>query len=536
LYKKAVRTAAEFPTDISSAHAVINELTLKNYEHTDRIQRLPEQNQELQQQLDWFKRQIFGAKSEKIIRDSSNPEQLWLGGEAPAQSDPKDKTTTIKEHVRKRHGKKILEDDCGESGLRFDSTVPVEVIPCPPEEIKGLKPDEYEVLDTEYTERLCQRSGSYYIKRYVRPVVKLKDASIVTDPAPSGVFNRSFADVTLLSGILVDKFQYFLPLHRQHQRRAQAGVMIARGNLTHWVHRVAALLEPIYSAVMLSVLKSTVLAMDETSLKAGIEKKGKLHRGYVWALYGDKDEVLFLYAPTRARAAVEPYIKEFCGTLITDGYTVYESICKTYEKIIHALCWAHTRREFFEAQEYEPERCGKALDQIGKLYAEEAKIRELELDNYKQQEHRALYERQVVDELFTWLKAEALKGALLPSNRFRKAAAYALEREQGLRVYLSDPAVPIDTNHLERQIRPFPMGRKNWIFCWTEVGAEVVAIIQTLIGCCKLHGVNPFDYFVDVLQKIDTHPNARVAELTPRNWALARAEKNGANQNLALTA
>lgn len=509
------------PTDLARAHFVINELTLENEELFDKNQTLVEKNQELQQRLDWFQRQIFGEKSERIIHDSERGplEQLWLGGQAPEQSEVPAGTTTIKEHVRRRHGKKILEDNCGESGLRFDSSVPVEEIQCPPAEIAGLTAEEYEIIETKVSERLCQRSGSYYIKRFVRPVVKLKDATIVSEPAPAAVFEKSYADVTLLSGILVDKFQYFLPLHRQHQRMSQAGIMIARSNLTHWVHRVAALLEPICREVLLSVLTSEVLAIDETPLKAGVEKKGKLHRGYVWALYGDKDEVLFLYSPTRASSAVEPHIKEFCGTLITDGYTVYEKLCAMHEKITHALCWAHTRREFFEAENYEPSRCSKALEYIARLYGEEEKIRGLKLHDQQKLEHRALHQRPVVDDFFTWLKAETSASALLPSNRFQKAAAYALAREDGLRVYLSNPAVPIDTNHLERQIRPLPMGRKNWMFCWTEVGAEAVAIIQTLLGCCKLHGVNPFNYFINVLEKIDSLPQSRVNQLTPKNWA-----------------
>lgn len=494
------------PTDIATAHSIINELTLKN--------------QELQQRLDWFQRQIFGEKSEKVIKELSGSEQLWLGGEAPISAAAQDPAITI---IRKRRGKQALEDDCGESGLRFDSNVPVEEVQCPPSEIAGLQPEEYEIIDTKYSERLCQRSGSYYIKRFVRPVVKLRDASIVTTPALPAVFEKSYADVTLLAGMLVDKFQYFLPLHRQHQRMSQAGVMIARSNLTHWVHRVALLLEPIYRAVLASVLTSLVLAMDETPLKAGREKKGKLHKGFIWALFGDQDEVLFLYSPTRARSAVEPHVKEFCGTLVTDGYTVYDTLCAKYDKITHALCWAHTRREFFEAQNYEPSRSDRALGYIGKLYEEEEKIRALKLNDEKTQEQRALCQRPIVDEFFCWLQTESSHDALLPSNRFRKAAAYALQREEGLRVYLSNPAVPIDTNHLERQIRPLPMGRKNWLFCWTEVGAEAVAIIQTLIGCCKLHGINPFDYFVDVLIKIDSLPQSRVGELTPINWALNKS-------------
>lgn len=163
----------DLPTDLKTAHFVINELTLKNQELLEETQELQDNNQELQQQIEWFKRQIFGEKSEKVIKDGSSSNQLWLGGEAPESQEAKDSEVTIKEHVRKRRSKAALEDDCGESGLRFDSKVPVEEIPCPPAEIEGLNPEDYEVIDTKYSERLCQRSGSYYIKRYVRPVVML---------------------------------------------------------------------------------------------------------------------------------------------------------------------------------------------------------------------------------------------------------------------------------------------------------------------------------------------------------------------------
>ena len=507
------------PSDIKSAHAVINELSLKN-------QKLLDKNQELQQQNEWFKRQIFGEKSEKVIKDSERLplEQLWLGIDASKNPPPELPTTTVKEHVRKRGPKQILEDDCGESGLRFDSGIPVEVIPQPPAEIQGLTPDQYEIIETKVTERLCQRIGSYYVKRFLRPVVKIKASSqIVTTSAPASVFEKSYADASLLAGILVDKFLYYLPLYRQHQRMTQAGVMIARANLTNWVHRSATLLEPIYQAVLASVVQSKILAMDETPLKAGPGEKGKLHRGYIWALYGDKNEAAFLYSPTRAMSAIEPLVKNFSGALITDGYTVYEKLCALYPNIEHALCWAHARREFFEALKYEPERCQNALDFIQKLYAVEAEIRDKKLLETKKQQYRVEHSREVVERFFAWLKNEAVNDSLLPKNTFLKAANYALVREQGLKVYLSNPDVPIDTNHLEREIRPLPMGRKNWLFCWTEVGAEAVAIIQTLISCCKLQGIDPFEYLEDVLKRVDSHPISKVHELTPRAHALARA-------------
>ena len=506
-----MKPAAPLPSDLSAAHATINELTLRN--------------QELQQQNDWFKRQIFGEKSERIIHDNERGplEQLWLGIEA-TKTDAPTCTTTIKEHVRKRGPKQILEDDCGESGLRFDSSIPVEVVPQPPAEIQGLTPDQYEVIETKVTERLCQRKGSYYVKRFLRPVVKLKESTqIVAAPAPASVFEKSYADASLLAGVLVDKFKYYLPLYRQHQRMTQAGVMVARANLTNWVHRSAALLKPVYEAVLVSVLQSGILAMDETPLKAGSGEKGKLHRGYIWALYGDKNEAAFLYSPTRALSAIEPLVKNFSGALITDGYTVYEKLCVLYPNIEHALCWAHARREFFEAQKYEPERCQKALDFIQKLYAAEAEIRDKKLIDTKKQQYRVERSREVVEQFFEWLKIEAVHDSLLPKNLFLKAANYALTREQGLKVYLSNPDVPIDTNHLEREIRPLPIGRKNWLFCWTEVGAEAVAIIQTLISCCTLQGIDPFEYLEDVLKRVDSHPISKVSELTPRAYALTRS-------------
>lgn len=503
-------TTPILPDNLSAAHQAINELTLKI--------------QVLQQQCDWFKRQIFGEKSEKVVHDRERGplEQLWLGVEGvPNSKATPEEDTTVKEHARKRAPKQVVEDDCGESGLRFDSTVQVEESTVLPKEAEGLSPEEYVIIDTKVTERLCQRAGSYYVKRTLRPVVKVKaSGEVKSAPAPAAVLERSYADVTLLAGIVVDKFLYHLPLYRQHQRLAQSGITVARGNLTNWVLRTAHLLEPIYKAILLSVLQGKVVAMDETPLKAGVKEKGKLHRGYIWALYGDKHEAAFLYSPTRALSAVEALMKSYCGVLVTDGYTVYEKLCATYPEIQHALCWAHTRREFFEALEYEPERSKKAVDIISKLYEIEAEIRDKRLDDEKKQRYRIEHARDHVEKFFVWLKAEVAAGALLPSNKFLKAANYALAREHGLRLYLSNGAVPIDTNHLEREIRPFPLGRKNWLFCWSEVGADAVAILQTLIANCKIHQIDPFDYLVDVLQKIDSHSISRVEELTPRGWAI----------------
>jgi transposase len=471
---------------------------------------------DLKTQLKWFQNQIFGRKSERRLAGDSKYIQLTLGSLLEEETPPAP-TETVKEYQRRVKPEKLSESSEDESGLRFSSDVPVKTITLKPKEIANLEEGkDYEIIGEKVTHRLAQRPASYVVLKYVRPVVKLKGAEVVSEPAPTGVFDRSFADVSLVAGILIDKFQYHLPLYRQHQRLAAGGVTISRQTLTNFVARAADLLAPVYYAQLSSILQSKVLAMDETPIKAGQSSKGKLHQGFFWPLYGDKHEVAFPYGATRALTQAKEILGEFAGTLVTDGYGVYSRYASKVAGVSHATCWAHTRRKFIEAENSEPRRCQKALEYIRVLYEIEESVREGESEEIL----RARRERSlpVVEEFFEWLGAELVDLTILPSSPFSKAASYAIERKTSLSVYLSDSAVPIDTNHLERALRPIPMGRKNWLFCWTEVGAEYAGKIQSLLVTCRLHGINPYTYFVDVLQRISTIKAAHVADLTPIRW------------------
>ena len=242
--------------------------------------------------------------------------------------------------------------------------------------------------------------------------------------------------------------------------------------------------------------------------------------GYFWPVYGEHDEVCFPFFPTRAQVHVEKLLglsRAAGSVLLSDGYAAYASYAKR-TGLTHAQCWAHTRREFFEAQAAEPEGAGAALAQIGALYAVEAQIRERQLTGEGKRLHRLTHSKPQVEVFFDWIERQFQRQGLWPSNPFTKALAYARERRRGLEVFLTDPDVPIDTNHLERALRAIPMGRKNWNFCWTELGARHVGIVQSLIVTCRLHGIDPYTYLVDVLQRVGQHPASRVAELTPRQW------------------
>jgi len=203
--------------------------------------------------------------------------------------------------------------------------------------------------------------------------------------------------------------------------------------------------------------------------------------------------------------------------LLTDGYAAYEKYARKLD-ITYAQCWVHCRRGFFEALNADPVAVEEALQQIGALYEIEDQIRERHLTDDAKHQHRLTHSKPRVQAFFDWIDRQFERQGLLPSSPFTQALGYARERRVGLEVFLDDPDVPMDTNHLERALRVIPMGRRNWLFTWTELGAKHVGIIQSLITTCRLHEISPYDYLVDVLQRIDRHPASRVAELTPRLW------------------
>jgi transposase len=186
-----------------------------------------------------------------------------------------------------------------------------------------------------------------------------------------------------------------------------------------------------------------------------------MHQGYYWPLYGDQDEIVFTYADSRARRVIEQLLdKEFTGTLLSDGYKAYASYAAKTDGVVHAQCWVHTRRQFFEERDSEPAAVDQILKKIGLLYKHEEAIRERALEGEAKRDYRLLHSKPVVDGIFEWLVEQKQAMALLPSDPFTKALNYLDDRAIALRVFLENPDVQMDTNHLERGLRPIPMGRK----------------------------------------------------------------------------
>jgi len=476
----------------------------------------------LRRQVAWFQRQIFGEKSERRIPEAT-ASQGTLGDAFDAIPDQllPEKKQRIDSYERRLKPKRPNESG-DESTLFFDEAkVPVEVIHVPNPEAAGLAADEYEIIDEKVSYRLAQRPGSFVVLKYVRPVIKRRDTKALScPPAPMGVIEGSRADVSFIAGMLIDKFAYHQPLYRQHQHLIDAGINVSRAWLTQVTQSAIGLLAPIYDALADSVRASRVKSIDETTIKAGQAGPGKLKKAYFWPVYGEQNEICFFYYPSRSHAHVFDALGSKPpdnAVLQSDGYGAYDDYAKK-TGITHAQCWAHVRREIFEAQDMDPARADDALKMIGALYAIEDKIRQKALSREAKRIVRQTEAKPLVDSFFNWIDTVFASHGFLPTNPFLKALKYAKNRRNHLEVYLHDPDVAIDNNHIERALRVIPMGRKNWLFAWTELGAKHIGIIQSLLVTCRLHDINPYDYFVDILQRIGQHPASKVHQLIPREW------------------
>ncbi len=367
-----------------STHSSISAATLEEVarwsaqEVLDTLRRSEERNARLQcdvesltLQVEWFRRQIFGSTSEKRIAEVASG-QLHLGEmlAVPEQS-PAAPVRQVPAHIRRLPSSDLADSGHDESSLFFDERrVPVKVIEVPNPEVQGLSAEQYEVIGQKISHRLAQQPGSYVVLKYVRPVIKRRDTHTLScPPAPAGVIEGSRADVSLIAGLLIDKMQWHLPLHRQHQRMTQAGIQVSRGWLTQISSQAIGLLKPVYEAQLGSIRDSRIKAMDETPIKAGRAGPGKMKSCYFWPVYGERDEVCFPFFETRAHASVEAILglrPRPDAVLLSDGYGAYAAYAEK-TGIAHAQCWAHCRREFFNAQSVEPELSEQALERIGRI-------------------------------------------------------------------------------------------------------------------------------------------------------------------------
>lgn len=313
---------------------------------------------------------------------------------------------------------------------------------------------------------------------------------------------------SLLSAIAVGKYKDHLPLHRQEEIYKRHGVALSRKTMCNWVEKIVEVLDPLYKLIHRKLLEQNYLHADETTIKVqSIDKTG-----YLWGLHSPSAKLLYFhYNKSRAGSVAKQLFGDaFTGTVLTDAYAGYNGILLPHS-VERVACLAHVRRKFVEARKIALTECDAVLKLVAKLYQIE-KEKDLDIRFINRQKNAP----PILDKLFSYLKA--LQSSLLPRHALQEALSYAVKQEAEIRRYITNPIFEIDNNCLERLIRPIAVGRKNYLFAGSENGARWAAALYTIIGCCTLAKINPYDYLCDVLLRIQTTKIQQIESLLPHNW------------------
>lgn len=467
----------------------------------------------LQQQLAQLQKMIFGSKHERFVPSDANPSQLALGIEAEtvatcSVTDAKKisyvKTNVLVEQKPLVHpGRMKLPESLRRQEILIE----------PAADITG-----YRRMGEEITEVLEYEPGELFVKKYVRPKYARPDnQGVVIGKLPSHPLEKAMAGSGLLAQIVIDKYIDHLPLYRQMQRFERGGVRLPYSTLTDWVGSTCRLITPLYDALKCEVLKTAYLHADETPIKVmDKDKKGQTHRGYFWVYQNSIEKLVFFdYQESRGREGPSGILEYFKGYLQTDGYSAYELFDKK-EGITLVNCMAHARRLFNEALQNDEARASYAMEQIQELYAVERDAKQQGLSFDERQILRQQRAVPILQEMDRWMKRQYIEVA--PRSAIGKALAYSIERWNRLSLYAQDGMLNIDNNPVENSIRPVAVGRKNYLFAGSHEAAQRSAILYSLLGTCKMHGLEPYQWLKKVLEAIADHPINRIHELLPHRF------------------
>jgi len=467
----------------------------------------------LEQQLAQLQKMIFGSKQERYVPADPSSPQLSLGMQVEPVATAM--ITASKPVSYLRHTVAVDAKPLQHPGrMKLPESLRREEIVIEP----AADTTDCKKIGEEITEVLEYAPGELYVKQYKRPkYAKPDNGGVMIGRLPSRPLEKAMAGEGLLAQIIIDKYVDHLPLYRQMQRFERAGVKLAYSTLTDWVSGTCNLITPLFEALKAEVLQSTYLHADETPIKVmDKDKKGETHRGYYWVYQNSLDKiVLFDYREGRGREGPTDILQGFKGYLQTDGYVGYDVFAKQQDVIlIH--CMAHARRKFNDALNNDEARASYAMKQIQQLYAIERNCKEQQYNFAKIRDVRQRDAVPVLKELGSWLREQYVQ--VLPKSLIGEAIAYSLQRWERLSVYASDGRLNIDNNPVENSIRPVALGRKNYLFAGSHEAAKRSGMLYSLLGTCKMHGIEPYAWLKEVLHSIADHPVNKVAELLPHRY------------------
>jgi transposase len=521
-------TAPQLPTDIEALHALLAAA------HAERDAAIAErdqarlQNDRLRHLLRQLQRAQFGRRSEKL-----DPEQLLLALEDieqgiaanEAADDKKDSAAAQARSDKRRVNRGALPAHLP----RVDVTIEPEDTNCP------CCRSPMHVIGEETSERLDVIPAQFRVIVTHRPKYACRacEEAVVQAPAPERLIKGGLPTEAMVAHVLVAKYAWHLPLYRQAQMLLAQGIDIQRAILAFWVGYAAAELKPVYLRLRELILSSSKIAVDETIVPVLDPGRGCTKKGYFWAVArddrpwagSDPPAVAYSYAPGRGAVHAFKLLDRYHGVVQCDGYVAYKTIANAAcdEAITLAFCWAHLRRKFYDiAKDGNAPIASEALERIAKLYLIEKTIRGQPAD--ARRAVRQQRSKPLVLELKAWLEQQLAR--VSGKSLIAEVIRYALNHWDGLTRFVDDGRIELDTNVVERSIRPIVLNRKNALFAGHDQGAENWACIASLIETCKLNGVDSETYFTDVLSKlVNLWPASRLDELMPWIWAAPRSTR-----------
>ena len=350
---------------------------------------------------------------------------------------------------------------------------------------------------------------------------------VVQAPAPARLIEGGLPTEATVAHVLVAKYADHLPLYRQAQIYERQGVRLDRSTLADWVGRAAFHLRPVHERILAHLRLSTKLFADETTAPVLDPGRGRTKTGQLWAYarddrpWGGSDPpaVAYVYAPDRKAAQPIAHLAGFKGVLQVDGYAGYRALAERGDVSL-AFCWSHVRRRFYElAVGGASPIASEALQRIAALYRNENDIRGRGPE--QRRDVRQARTRPLIADLEPWLREKL--GLISQKSKLAEAIRYALSRWEGLTRFLDDGRIEIDSNTVERSIRPIALNRKNALFAGSDGGGENWAVIASLVETCKLNGVDPHVYLANALAKIvNGYLNSQIHDLLP--WAYVKTE------------
>lgn len=464
-------------------------------------QQLQEKNQKINSLQHELKRALhfrFGKKSEKLASQLGLFDEAVLSEEEKLLAAQADKDITVASFTRQKGGRKPLPADLPREQMIHDLPEAEKTCACG-HTLHKIGEDKSEQLEfipaqVKVLEHIRYKYGCRQCEEGIKAA-----------PLPAQPIPKSIATPGLLAHILISKFNDHIPLYRQEHILQRYQIDIARSTLCHWVLSCGELFEPLINLIRQNIIKSPYLCVDETPVQVLIEaNKINKSKSYIWVyLTGLPDDrlILYDYQPTRSSAAVNAMLKAFKGYLQTDGYAGYDEL-REQETIIAVGCWAHVRRKFMDIVKTNKTE-GKAFEAvkiIKQLYVIEKEAREKQLSFYEIKQLRQEKANPIIEDFKNWLEKTLL--GTPPQSPLAKAIKYALNQWSALNTYLNNGELMIDNNLVENAIRPFALGRKNWLFLGNERGATAAAHIYSLIMTAKANQIEPYRYLRYLLEQL----------------------------------